>query len=85
MSDYNNSMPSTSKSFDYEPKIAKVRCTMSLDKYHIKNIDKIKNALGLDSRSAVLRRILDQYLNDYAKLVHTWNVITPEQIRSLGL
>lgn len=67
----------------YEEKPCRVT-TVNIFKHQIKLIDKIIDAGFYNSRSAFIRRIIDMYLVDYYKMMKTWEVLTPEQLKIVG-
>ena len=79
-------MTPTSKSFDYDEykKEPLQVTTINLFKNQLKIIDKIKEAGFSSSRSELIRKILDQYLRDYYKMLKNMELLTPEQIKIMG-
>ena len=58
--------------------------TVVVYKHQKEALDKII-ALGYsNSRSALVRKIIDQYIHDYIKVVRTFEVLTPEQLKIIG-
>lgn len=47
-------------------------------------LDKIIEAGYSNSLSQLVRRIIDQYVYDYTKLIRTFDILTPEQIKIIG-
>ena len=48
-------------------------------------LNKLVNAGHSPNRSELLRRIFDSYLADYYKMIKTFQVLTPEQIKYIGI
>ena len=75
----------TPKSWDYgKPKEICLITSINLYKKQLKMIDKIRQAGYSVSRSALIRKILDQYLEDYMKRMQMLELLTPEQIKIMG-
>ena len=77
-------MTPTSKSFDYDIKERSKIITICLYNKQLKMIDKILQAGFSNSRSELIRKILDQYLRDYYKGLRSMELLTLEQIRIIG-
>lgn len=47
-------------------------------------LDKIIEAGYSNSLSQLVRKIIDQYIFDYVKVIRTFEVLTPEQLKIVG-
>lgn len=50
----------------------------------LKMLDKIVKAGFYGTRSGLIRKILDSYLEDYWKRLKAFELLTPEQIKIMG-
>ena len=50
----------------------------------IKYLNKIVTSGIVPNRSELIRRIIDKYLFDYYKMIKTFEILTPEQIKTIG-
>lgn len=59
--------------------------TFNISQIQLDMLDKLVNLGHSPNRSELLRRIFDSYLVDYYKTVRTFEVLTPEQIKIIGI
>lgn len=55
--------------------------TICLDVEQFKLLEKVLDVERSSSRSELIRKIIDQYLLDYYKMLKVMNMLTPEQRR----
>lgn len=55
-----------------------------LFKHQREALNKIIEIRYSNSLSALIRKIIDQYIFDYVRVVRTFNVLTPEQLKIVG-
>ena len=58
--------------------------TINLFPYQLRTLDKIIKAGYSSNRSLFIRRMLDQYMHDYFKMMKAFELLTPEQIKIMG-
>ena len=73
----------STKSWEEPKQVFKVVCINVFDG-QLKIIDKIVKLRMSSSRSALIRKILEQYLIDYIKRIQMLDLLTPEQIKIMG-
>lgn len=58
--------------------------TINLYPHQVRMLDKIIEAGFSANRSELIRRILDNYLQDYYERMKAFELLTPEQIKIMG-
>ena len=58
--------------------------SFNISQVQLSMLDKLVNAGHSPNRSELLRRIFDSYLFDYYKIIKTFEILTPEQIKIIG-
>ena len=58
--------------------------TINIYPHQVKFIEKIIEVGYATNRSLFIRRILDQYMYDYYKMMKAFELMTPEQIKIMG-
>ena len=68
----------------WEDGIRMQHISVNFYKHQIKAIEKVVEAGYSCNRSELIRKIVDQYLEDYFKLMKVMELLTPEQIKIMG-
>lgn len=55
-----------------------------LYKHQREALDKIVSMGYSNSLSQLVRKIIDQYVFDYVKVIRTFDILTPEQLKIIG-
>ena len=61
-----------------------VNMSIVLYKHQRDALDKIVSMGYSNSLSQIVRKIIDAYVFDYVKVIRTFNVLTPEQLKIVG-
>jgi len=68
----------------WEENIRMKNISVNLFPYQIKALEKVIYAGYSQGRSALIRRIIDQYLQGFVKRMKAFELLTPEQIKIMG-